>query len=72
MPTGKELKRYCERDGWELIKVTDHYYFQKVLDNGEVLMTKVSMGSGEIRKNLWRQILKKQLRITQEEFNSKI
>ena len=27
MPRWKELKRFCERDGWELHKDTDHYFF---------------------------------------------
>ena len=26
MPKWNELKRYCERDGWELYKETDHYF----------------------------------------------
>lgn len=29
MPRWKELKRFCERDGWELYKDTDHYFFGK-------------------------------------------
>ena len=48
MPKWKDLKRYCERDHWELYKETDHYFFRKVLDDGTVLRTKVSKGSGEI------------------------
>lgn len=34
MPRWKELKRFCERDGWELYKDTDHYtqeYFNKMI-----------------------------------------
>jgi hypothetical protein len=34
--------------------------------------TKVSKGSGEIRPHMWQEILKKQLQVTQEYFNSKI
>ena len=37
MPRWKELKRFCERDGWELYKDTDHYYYRKKLDDGIVL-----------------------------------
>lgn len=33
-------------------------------------MTKVSKGSGEIHTKMWREILKKQLQVTQEYFNS--
>lgn len=72
MPTWKELKRYCEKDGWELYKDTDHYYYRKVKENGDLLRTKVSKGTGEIGKNLFNEILKKQLHITKEEFNAKI
>ena len=72
MPKWRELKRYCERDGWELYKSTDHDFYRKVLDDGTVLRTKVSRGSGEIQKQLWKEILKNQLKTTQEEFNEKI
>jgi hypothetical protein len=34
MPRWKELKRFCERDGWELYKDTDHYYYRKILPDG--------------------------------------
>lgn len=72
MPKWRELRRYCEREGWELYKETDHYFFRKVLDDGSVLRTKVSKSSGEIHTHLWREILNKQLRTTQEHFNSVI
>lgn len=72
MPTWKELKRFCERDGWELYKNTDHYFFRKTDNEGNIKRTKVSRGSGEIKGNLWREILKKQLQVTEEYFNSKI
>ncbi len=29
MPGWKDLKRFCERDNWELFKDTDHYYYRK-------------------------------------------
>ncbi|QGG46857.1 type II toxin-antitoxin system HicA family toxin [Heliorestis convoluta] len=69
MPSWKELKRFCERDGWELYKNTDHYFFRKVMPDGAVKRTKVSMGTGEIKPSLWREILKKQLLVSQEYFN---
>lgn len=72
MPKWKDLKRYCENDGWTLYKDTDHYYYRKVLPDGSVLRTKISKGSKEISKALWKSILSKQLRTTQEEFNKKI
>lgn len=72
MPKWKDVKRYCERDGWELYKVTDHYFYRKVLEDGSILRTKVSKGSGEIQYHLWREILNKQLKTTQEQFNKLI
>lgn len=72
MPKWKELKRFCENDGWTLYKQTDHYYYRKILPDGSVLTTKVSKGSKEIPKTLWQHILKKQLKTTQEDFNKKI
>ena len=69
MPRLKELKRFCEKDGWELYKDTDHYFYRKRMDDGQVKMTKVSKGSGEIHTRMWQQILKKQLQVTQEYFN---
>lgn len=72
MPSWKELKRYCENDGWILYKETDHFYYQKTLDDGSILRTKVSMGSGEIGNHLFQEILKRQLKTTKEEFNKKI
>jgi hypothetical protein len=72
MPTWKELKRFCERDGWELYKKTDHYYYRKRDPDGSERFVKVSMGTGEIKGHLWKEILKKQLRVTEEYFNSMI
>ena len=72
MPNWKELKRFCESDGWELYKDTDHYYYRKFDDAGNLKRTKVSRGSGEIPKRLWHEILKKQLQVTDEYFNDMI
>jgi len=72
MPKWKELKRYCENDGWELYKNTDHYFYRKVLPDGTVLRTRVSKGSGEIGPALWREILKRQLQTDQTHFNKMI
>ena len=46
MPKWKELKRFCENDGWELYKDTDYYYFRKIDEDGNLKRTKVSKGSG--------------------------
>ncbi|MGI6125288.1 MAG: type II toxin-antitoxin system HicA family toxin [Acetivibrionales bacterium] len=72
MPSWKDLKRFCERDGWELYKTTDHWYYRKYMPDGTLKRTKVSMGTGEIKKNLWKEILNKQLQVSKEYFNDKI
>jgi predicted RNA binding protein YcfA (HicA-like mRNA interferase family) len=72
MPSWKELKRFCEKDGWELYKETDHYFYRKYDSTGNLKRTKVSKGSGEIQSHLWKEILKRQLGVSQEFFNSKI
>ena len=72
MPTWKELKRFCERDGWVLYKDTDHYFYRKIDLDGNIKRTKVSKNPGEIKKHLWQEILKKQLLISMEYFNQKI
>ena len=72
MPRWKELKRFCERDGWELYKDTDHYFYRKIDDDGSIRMSKVYKGSGEIHTRMLKEILKKQLKVTQEYFNEHI
>jgi hypothetical protein len=72
MPSWKDLKRFCESDGWELYKSTDHYFFRKVLQDGTIKRTKVSRGSKEIPYYLWKEILKRQLMVSEEYFNSRI
>ena len=72
MPSWKELKRFCERDGWELYKDTDQYFYRKTDDNGNLRRTQVSKGSGEIHGHMWKEILKKQLQVTIEYFNDMI
>ena len=56
MPTWKDLKRFCERDGWELYKSTDHYFYRKTDENGNIKHTKISRGTGEIKGFLWKEI----------------
>lgn len=71
MPRWKDLKRFCENDNWELYKNTDHYYFRKIVGT-EILRTKISRGSKEIPKTLFKEILKKQLKVDIEYFNKNI
>jgi len=69
MPSWRDLRKFCENDDWELYKDTDHYFYRKEDDNGIIKRVKVSKGSSEIRKHLWNEILKKQLRVSKEYFN---
>lgn len=69
MPSWRELKRFCKRDGWELYKDTDHYFYRKIMDDGSLKRTKISKGRGEIPPRLWRDILKKQLQVDEVYFN---
>lgn len=72
-PKFGELKRYCDKNGWIMIRDTDHWYYEKVLVDGTVLRTKVSHSvSKEIPPRLWDRILKKQLQITEQEFRNGI
>jgi len=72
MPSWRDLKRFCERDGWELVRDTDHYFFRKIIENEPPKRTKVSKGTGEINGRLWQTILKKQLQVSKEYFNKMI
>jgi hypothetical protein len=72
VPSWKDLKRFCDSDGWVLYKDTDHYFYRKDDDDGTPRFTKVSRGSGEIKGHLWKIILHRQLKVTTEYFNSKI
>lgn len=48
---------------------TDHWYYEKVLNDGTLLRTKISHAvSKEIPQNLWDRILRKQLHITEKDF----
>ncbi|AGL00390.1 hypothetical protein [Desulfoscipio gibsoniae] len=68
-PKFGHLKKYCDKTGWILIRDIDHWYYEKVLANGDVLRTRVSHAvSKEIPGNLWKKILRHQLKITEEEF----
>ncbi|TDA69859.1 MAG: type II toxin-antitoxin system HicA family toxin [Clostridia bacterium] len=68
-PRFRELKSYCENNGWVLIRQTDHFYYEKVLTDGRVLRTRVSFAlHKEIPKHLWRRILERQLQVSEEEF----
>lgn len=74
MASWKDLRRFLEADGWTYLpgrSGRDDWY-EKTLPNGEILRSRVSKGTGEISKGLFAKILKQQLKVDKEYFNSKI
>jgi hypothetical protein len=71
LPKWRDLKKYCENTGWEFYKENnDHFHYRKILPDGTVLKTKVSMAlSKEIHHNMFHMILSRQLQTTKEDFN---
>jgi len=71
IPEKRELRRFCELDGWEETEATspDHYRYRKRLDNGDVLRTKVSRGRGPVCDDvaLWSRIWRYQLGLDSED-----
>jgi hypothetical protein len=68
-PKFGDLKRYCDKNGWVMLRNTDHWYYEKVLSDGTVLRTKISHDiSKEIPTNLWERIRQKQLQISETAF----
>jgi len=71
MPLWKSLERFLINDGWFFAAEnsgTDRVYY-KILDDGTRWRTRVSKGSEEIGKNLFSEILKKQLHCSKTYFN---
>lgn len=71
MPSWSDLESFIKRDGWVLVRQNGRdKIYEKNLPNGEILRTAVSKGTGEIGKGLFNRILKQQLRVDKEYFNS--
>lgn len=72
MQSWGDLENFLKRDGWGLVRQNGRdKIFEKTLPNGEILRAAVSKGTGEIGKGLFSRILKQQLRVDKEYFNSK-
>lgn len=71
IPDKKDVKRFCELDGWEETEAVspDHHRYRKRLDDGTVLRTKVSFGRGPICRApaLWAKIWRHQLGLDSED-----
>lgn len=65
-----ELRRYCQKHG-TLRRKTSHEFYDVIHPiTGELYVQMLSHGNGEIPRKQWLRILKQQLKLTQEEFNS--
>lgn len=69
MASWKDLRRFLENDGWVLVRHGRDDIYEKVLDDGRILRTRVSKGTGEIGKGLFARILKQQLEVDKDFFN---
>jgi predicted RNA binding protein YcfA (HicA-like mRNA interferase family) len=67
----KDLRGFLERDGWTLIRHGVDDLYEKTLEDGTVLRSRVSKGTGEISPGLFSRILKQQLKVDKAYFNSK-
>jgi len=71
MPLWKSMEKFLLNDGWIFAAKNsgaDRVYY-KTLDDGTRWRTRVSKGSEEIGKNLFSEILKKQLYCSKTYFN---
>lgn len=77
MATFRDLKTFLEHDGWQeepnlargRVRRGDHLRYRKELADGTILRTKVSHAlRDEIGADLFRHILRDQLRVTEEQF----
>ena len=77
MATFGDLKTFVERDGWTeepnlsrgRARTGDHWRYRKVLPDGTFLRTKISHGArDEIGIDLFKHILRDQLRVTEAKF----
>ena len=64
MPNWRDLRRFLENDGWTYVRDAVDSIYTKRLDDGTILRTRVSKGTGEIGKALFARILKQQLKVT--------
>ncbi|MGH2861394.1 MAG: hypothetical protein ACRDLT_07790 [Solirubrobacteraceae bacterium] len=71
IPDKKDLRRFCELDGWEETEAVspDHDRYRKKLDDGGILRTKVSHGRGPVCDDiaLWTRIWRHQLGLESED-----
>ena len=68
-PTWREVEEFCQKDGWELIRSSNHIFFRKVLVDGTVLDTHRSFADDKtMSPGRFAAILRTQLMVSQEDF----
>ena len=71
MPSWSDLEHYLKRHEWKLVRQSGRdKIFEKTMPDGVIRRTAVSKSSSEIGKGLFSRILKQQLGIDKQEFNS--
>lgn len=64
-----DLKQFCENDGWELYKQTNRWYYRKIIPDGTLKRVKVYMEDAEINTSMWKELLERQLQVSQDYFD---
>ncbi len=68
-PTWDEIKEFCQKDGWSLVRDTDHEFYQKLLPDGRLLETHVSFSGGKtMSPGRFKNILRVQLEVSEQDF----
>lgn len=69
LPNGDEQRAFCNADGWNPIRSTDHEVYAKVLLDGTILTTQVSHGNKQIRDpDLFAHICRDELHCSPADF----
>jgi predicted RNA binding protein YcfA (HicA-like mRNA interferase family) len=69
MANWSDLEKYLKRHNWRFVRDGKDRIYEKTIDDKNVRI-RVSKSSSEISKGLFSKILKQQLGISKEEFNS--
>ena len=68
-PTWGEVEEFCRKDGWKLVRETNHSFFRKILSDGTVLETHTSFSSGKtMSEGRFALILRSQLQVSSAAF----
>jgi len=68
-PTWGQVEEFCQADGWDQLRETDHVFFRKVLDDGTVLETHRSFSARKgMSADRFALILRTQLKVSAADF----